>query len=124
MKSMKKMQTLKPQIDAINARYKGIGMRDPKKAEQNQEVMDFYKKHGVNPMGGCLPMLVQLPFFIAFYNVLSIAIEMRGAHWLWVTDLSQPEHFTIRALPVLMVAAQFVMQKMTPPPGRTPRKPR
>jgi YidC/Oxa1 family membrane protein insertase len=95
-------------------------MRDPKKAEQNQEVMDFYKKHGVNPMGGCLPMLVQLPFFIAFYNVLSIAIEMRGAHWLWVTDLSQPEHFTIRALPVLMVAAQFVMQKMTPTPGQDP----
>jgi YidC/Oxa1 family membrane protein insertase len=120
MKSMKKMQTLKPQIDAINAKYKGIGMRDPKKAEQNQEVMDFYKKHGVNPMGGCLPMLVQLPFFIAFYNVLSIAIEMRGAHWLWVTDLSQPEHFTIRALPVLMVAAQFAMQKMTPTPGQDP----
>jgi YidC/Oxa1 family membrane protein insertase len=71
-------------------------------------------------MGGCLPMLVQLPFFIAFYNVLSIAIEMRGAHWLWVTDLSQPEHFTIRALPVLMVAAQFVMQKMTPTPGQDP----
>jgi YidC/Oxa1 family membrane protein insertase len=120
MKSMKKMQALKPQIDAINARYKGIGMRDPKKAEQNQEVMALYKKHGVNPMGGCLPMVVQLPFFIAFYNVLGIAIEMRGASWLWVTDLSQPEHLPIRILPVLMIAAQFVMQKMTPTPGQDP----
>ncbi|MGO9095078.1 MAG: membrane protein insertase YidC [Bryobacteraceae bacterium] len=120
MKSMKKMQALKPQIDAINAKYKGIGMRDPKKAEQNQEVMDFYKKHGVNPMGGCLPMLVQFPFFIAFYNVLSIAIEMRGAHWLWVTDLSQPEHLPIHVLPVLMIVAQYAMQKMTPTPGQDP----
>lgn len=120
MKSMKKMQSLKPQLDAINAKYKGIGMRDPKKAEQNQEVMELYKKNGVNPMGGCLPMLVQLPFFIAFYNVLGIAIEMRGASWLWVTDLSQPEHLPIHILPVLMIIAQFVMQKMTPTPGQDP----
>jgi YidC/Oxa1 family membrane protein insertase len=120
MKSMKKMQALKPQIDAINAKYKGVGIRDERKADQNKEVMDFYKKHGVNPMSGCLPMLVQLPFFIAFYNVLSIAIQMRGAHWLWVTDLSQPEHWAIHPLPVLMVGAQFVMQKMTPTPGQDP----
>ena len=120
MKSMKKMQGLKPQIDAINAKYKGIGMRDPKKAEQNQEVMELYKKHGVNPMGGCLPMLIQLPFFIGFYNVLTVAIEMRGANWLWVTDLSQPEHLPIHILPVLMIVAQFVMQKMTPTPGQDP----
>ena len=120
MKSMKKMQALKPQLDAINARYKNVGMRDPKKAEQNQEVMELYKKHGVNPMGGCLPMLVQLPFFIAFYSVLGIAIEMRGASWLWVTDLSQPEHLPIHILPILMIVAQFVSQKMTPTPGQDP----
>ncbi len=58
MKSMRKMQALKPQIDAINAKYKNIGLRDPKKADQNQEVMDLYKKYGVNPMGGCVPMLI------------------------------------------------------------------
>ena len=73
MKSMRKMQALKPQIDAINAKYKNIGLRDPRKAEQNQEVMDLYKKHGVNPMGGCLPMLLQIPFFFAFYKVFTVS---------------------------------------------------
>src|ERR1017187_1581526 len=66
MKSMKKMQALQPQIADINKKYKDVGLRDPKKADQNQEVMALYKKHGVNPMGGCVPMLLQIPFFIAF----------------------------------------------------------
>jgi YidC/Oxa1 family membrane protein insertase len=114
MKSMRKMQALKPQIDAINAKYKNISLRDPKKADQNQEVMDLYKKYGVNPMGGCVPMLIQIPFFFAFYAVLKVSVEMRGAHWLWVTDLSAPEHLPIKILPVVMIASQFVMQKMTP----------
>ena len=60
------MQALQPQIAAINAKYKNLPLRDPKQAEKNQEVMDLYKKHGVNPLGGCLPMVLQLPFFIAF----------------------------------------------------------
>jgi YidC/Oxa1 family membrane protein insertase len=114
MKSMRKMQALKPQIDAINAKYKSVGIRDPKKADQNQEVMDLYKKYGVNPMGGCVPMLLQIPFFFAFYKVFTVSVEMRGAPWLWVTDLSQPEHLPIKILPVIMIASQFVMQKMTP----------
>jgi len=114
MKSMKKMQALQPQIAAINDKYKNVGLRDPKKAEQNQEVMDLYKKHGVNPMGGCVPMLLQIPFFIAFYKVFSVSVEMRGASWLWVTDLSQPETLAIHLLPIIMVVSQFVMQKMTP----------
>jgi YidC/Oxa1 family membrane protein insertase len=114
LKSMKKMQLLQPQIAAINERYKGISIRDPRKAEQNQEVMELYKKNGVNPLGGCIPMLLQIPFFFAFYKVLSVAIELRGAHWLWVTDLSQPEHLAIRVLPVAMIISQFIMQKMTP----------
>jgi YidC/Oxa1 family membrane protein insertase len=114
LKSMKKMQLLQPQIAEINARYKGIGMRDPRKSEQNQEVMELYKKNSVNPMGGCMPMLLPIPFFIAFYTVLTVAIEMRGAHWLWVTDLSQPEHIPIRILPLAMIVSQFIMQKMTP----------
>jgi YidC/Oxa1 family membrane protein insertase len=114
MKSMKKMQALKPQIDAINAKYKNISLRDPKKADQNQEVMALYKKYGVNPMGGCFPMLIQLPFFIAFYKVFMVSVEMRGASWLWVTDLSQPETLPIHILPIIMIGSQFLMQKMTP----------
>lgn len=114
MKSMKRMQALQPEVQAIQAKYKGLSLRDPKKAQQNQEMMELYKKHGVNPMGGCLPMLLQIPFFFAFYKVLVVAIEMRGASWLWVTDLSQPEHLPIRILPIAMVISQFIMQKMTP----------
>jgi YidC/Oxa1 family membrane protein insertase len=114
MKSMRKMQALKPQIDVINAKYKNVGIRDPKKGEQNEEVMALYKKHGVNPMGGCLPMLLQMPFFFAFYKVFTVSVEMRGAPWLWVTDLSQPEHWEIKILPLVMIASQFIMQKMTP----------
>jgi YidC/Oxa1 family membrane protein insertase len=120
MKSMRKMQALKPQIDAINAKFKNIGLRDPKKGEQNEEVMGLYKKHGVNPMGGCLPMLLQMPFFFAFYKVFTVSVEMRGAPWLWVTDLSQPEHWEIKILPLVMIASQFVMQKMTPQAGGDP----
>ncbi len=120
MKSSKKMQALQPQIKAINDKYKGISMKDPRKTEQNQEVMDLYKKNGVNPVGGCLPMLLQLPFLWAFYKVLGVAIEMRGSHWLWVTDLSQPESLAIHLLPLLLVATQFLMQRMTPQPGVDP----
>jgi len=114
MKSMRKMQALKPQVDAINAKYKNIKMTDPKKGEQNQEVMDLYKKFGVNPMGGCVPMLLQIPFFFAFYKVFTVSVEMRGANWLWIHDLSQPETFAIKFLPIIMIASQFMMQSMTP----------
>jgi YidC/Oxa1 family membrane protein insertase len=120
MKSSKKMQALQPQIKAINDKYKGISMKDPRKTEQNQEVMDLYKKNGVNPVGGCLPMILQLPFLWAFYKVLGVAIEMRGSHWLWVTDLSQPESLAIHILPILLVITQFAMQRMTPQPGVDP----
>ena len=120
MKSSKKMQSLQPQIAAINAKYKGLSLRDPKKAEQNQEVMELYKKHGVNPVGGCLPMLLQIPFLYAFYKVLAVTIEMRGASWLWVPDLTQPETLAIHVLPVLLVVTQFLTQKMTPSPGMDP----
>ena len=114
MKSMRKMQALKPQVDAINDKYRGLKITDPKKGQQQQEVMDLYKKYGVNPMGGCFPMLIQIPFFFAFYRVFTISVEMRGASWLWVSDLSQPEHLAIRVLPLIMIATQFYMQKMTP----------
>jgi YidC/Oxa1 family membrane protein insertase len=120
MKSAKKMQRLQPQIKAINDKYKGISLRDPRKTDQNQEIMDLYKREGVNPMGGCFPMLIQLPFLYAFWKVLSVSVSMRGAHWLWVTDLSQAETLPIHLLPILMVVTQFLTQKMTPQPGTDP----
>jgi YidC/Oxa1 family membrane protein insertase len=120
LKSQRRMQRLQPQIAAINAKYKGLSLRDPKKAQQNQEVMDLYKKEGVNPMGGCLPMAVQIPILYAFYRVLSVTIELRGAHWLWVTDLSQPEQLAIRLLPIILIVTQFIVQNMTPTPGMDP----
>jgi YidC/Oxa1 family membrane protein insertase len=114
LRSSRKMQALAPQIKAINDKYKNISLRDPRKAEQNQEVMELYKKNGVNPVGGCLPMLPQIPILFAFYKVLAVTIEMRGAHWLWVNDLSQPEQLAIRILPIVLVITQFLVQKMTP----------
>jgi len=117
------MQALQPEIQRINAKYKNISIRDPRKTEQNQEMMDLYKRHGVNPLGGCLPMALQIPFFIAYYTVLTVAIELRGAPWLWVQDLSRPETLPIRALPVLLVVTQFVTQRMTPAsPGVDPNQ--
>jgi YidC/Oxa1 family membrane protein insertase len=122
LKSARKMQKLQPQIQAINAKYKNIGMRDPKKAEQNQEVMALYKREGVNPVGGCLPLLVQLPFFYAFYRVLAIAIELRHAPWLWVPDLSSAETLSIHILPLILIGTQFFSQKLTPSAGVDPNQ--
>jgi YidC/Oxa1 family membrane protein insertase len=120
MKSSKKMQSIQPQIAAINAKYKGLSLNDPKKADQNAEIMALYKVNGVNPAGGCLPMVLQLPFFFAFYAVLGVAIQLRGAHWLWVTDLSQQESLAIHVLPLILIATQFLTQRMTPSPGMDP----
>jgi YidC/Oxa1 family membrane protein insertase len=117
MKSSKKMQAIQPLIKEMNERYKGLSIKDPRQAEKNQEMMDLYKKHGINPLGGCLPMLIQLPFLVAFYKVLGVTIELRGASWLWVHDLSQPETLAIRLLPLILMATQFLQQKMTPQPG-------
>jgi len=124
LKSMKKMQALQPQVQAINDKYKGISMRDPRKQQQNEEMMALYKKHGANPMGGCLPMAIQIPFFIAFYKVLSVSIELRHASWLWVPDLASPEHLPIHVLPIAMIATQFIQQKMTPTTTADPNQQR
>jgi len=125
LKSAKKMQAIAPEVQKINDKYKGMSMRDPRKADQNQEMMDLYKRHGVNPLGGCVPMLVQLPFFFAFYTALQVTIDLRGADWLWVKDLSRPETIAIRILPIVMIATQFLMQKMTPAsPGMDPAQQR
>jgi YidC/Oxa1 family membrane protein insertase len=120
MKSMKKMQALQPQIQVINEKYKNIPMRDPRQQQKNQETMDLYKKHGANPVGGCLPLLIQMPFLFAFYKVLAVSIEMRSASWYWVHDLSQPETLAIRILPIILIVTGFIMQKMTPTAGGDP----
>lgn len=124
MKSMQKTSLIQPEIQRINEKYKGISMTDPKAAQKNEELMALYKKHGVNPAGGCLPLFLQMPFLIGFYSVLSVAIEMRQAQWLWVSDLSQPETLPIRLLPVAMVVTQFLLQKMTPSAGMDPQQQR
>ncbi len=117
LKSMRKMQLLQPEMAKITEKYKGISMSDPRAAQKQQETMDLYKKHGVNPMGGCLPLLIQMPFLYAFYKVLAVTIEMRHANWLWIGDLSQPEHFALRMLPLIMVGTSFLLQRMTPVPA-------
>jgi len=115
MESMKKMQLLKPEIDRITAKYK----EDP--ARRNQAMMDLYKKNKVNPVGGCLPVLIQMPVFIALYNVLNTSIELRKAPFaLWIQDLSAPDKvasiagFPINVLPLVMAATMFWQQKLTP----------
>ena len=117
LKSMRKMQVLQPEMNKITEKYKGIGMSDPRAAGKQQEMMALYKTHGVNPMGGCLPLLVQMPFLWAFYKVLSVTIEMRHAEWLWIGDLSKPESFTLHMLPLIMVVTSFMLQRMTPVPA-------
>lgn len=117
--SAQKMQKLQPQMKAIQDRYKKLKPTDPKRQQMNAEVMALYKEHGVNPLGGCLPLLLQMPFFIAFYNLLSVAIELRHAPFvLWIKDLSAADHTYI--LPILMTVSMVVMQKMTPTPTADP----
>ncbi len=107
MQSMKKMQAIQPQMKAIQEKFR----KDPQK--QQQELGLLYKKNGVNPMGGCLPMLIQFPVFIALYQVLMNLIEMRGASFLWVDDLSQPNVIMV----LIMGVSMIVQQKMTPVAG-------
>lgn len=122
LKSSQKMSAIQPQLQAINDRYKGIPMTDPRNEQKNKEIMELYSKNGVNPAGGCLPLLLQFPFFIGFYKVLNSAMELRLAPWLWVDDLSQPEKLAIRLLPVLMIITQVWMMKMTPTTGMDPKQ--
>jgi len=113
MKSALKMQKLAPQIKAIQEKYKKLKFNDPRKKEQNQEVMGLYRQHGINPIGGCFPMLLQIPFLYAFYKVLAISIEMRHAPWFgWIKDLSAKDPYYV--LPIVMTLTMFVLQKMTP----------
>ena len=118
MKSSLKMMRIQPKVEAIKKRYAHLKMNDPKKAEMNTEMMALYKTEGVNMYGGCLPMLVQMPLFFAYYEVLENAIELRQAHWLWLPDLSAPDPTYI--LPILIILTMFVTQLITPTPGMDP----
>jgi YidC/Oxa1 family membrane protein insertase len=118
MKSMLKMQRVAPQIKAIQEKYKKYGLRDPRKAEMNVEVSALYKKEGVNPAGGCLPLLIQMPFLFSYYRMLGVAIDLRHANWLWIHDLSAPDPWHI--LPIAIVITMFFMQRLTPQAGMDP----
>jgi YidC/Oxa1 family membrane protein insertase len=118
MKSALKMQKIQPQIKAINEKYKRYGITDPRRAQMQQEMSALYKREGVNPLGGCLPLLLQMPFLFAFYSMLGNAIELRQANWLWVHDLAQPDPLHI--LPIAIAITMFVTQKSSPQAGMDP----
>jgi YidC/Oxa1 family membrane protein insertase len=114
--SMRKMQEIQPQMKAIQERYKKYKVTDPERQKMNTEVMELYKAKGVNPASGCVPMLLTLPFLIAFYSMLQMAIEIRGANFMgWITNLSAPDPYFI--LPIAMGAVQFWQTKLQPAGG-------
>jgi len=118
--SMKRMQALQPQMQALKEKYKD----NPQRIQQ--ETMALYKEHKVNPMGGCLPMFIQIPVFIALFSVLRSAIELRFSGFLWIRDLSEPENLfagmvpaigSLNILPILMAATMMWQQRLTPTAG-------
>jgi YidC/Oxa1 family membrane protein insertase len=122
MKSALKMQKLQPQMKAIQERYKKYPLRDPRRADMNAEISELYKKEGANPAGGCLPLVIQMPFLFAFYSMLGVALELRQAPFMWLHDLSSPDKLFI--LPVLIVISTLFVQKMTPNAGMDPAQQR
>jgi YidC/Oxa1 family membrane protein insertase len=111
--SMRKMQELQPQVKAIQERYAKYKATDPERQKMNQEMMALYREKGVNPASGCLPMLLTMPVLFAFYSLLSVAIEMRGAPFaLWIQDLSRHDPYYVT--PLIMGATMIVQQRMTP----------
>ena len=122
-RSMKRMAALQPQMNQLREKYKD----DPKK--MNSRLMEFMKENKVSPMGGCLPMLLQIPVFFGFYRMLQSAIELRGAQFLWAADLSSPDtvwylpglHFPVNPLPLIMGVTMLWQSHLTPPsPGVDP----
>lgn len=118
MKSSLKMQRIKPQMDAIKAKYGKFKATDPRKQDMQKEMFALQKAEGVNMFGGCLPMLVSYPLLYGFYRVLENVIELRQAHWLWLHDLSAPDPLYI--LPIFVIVSMFLMQYITPSPGMDP----
>lgn len=115
-RSMKRMQALAPEMAALKEKYKD----DQQKFAQKQ--MELWKKHGVNPMSGCWPMLIQMPVFMGFFTMIRSAIELRGAHFLWIADLSKPDtlfmipglNFPFNLMPLLMGGAMLWQSHLTP----------
>jgi len=119
-KTTLKMQRVAPEIKTIQEKYKKYSMRDPRKAEMNKEVMAIYQREGINPVGGCFQMFLQMPVWFGLNTALRFAIEMRHAPWLWVTDLSSKDPYYI--LPVLMGASMYLVSKMTPMTATDPQQ--
>jgi YidC/Oxa1 family membrane protein insertase len=115
--SMKKMSKLQPKMETIRAKWSTKLKTDPQaRAKMNEETMALYKQEGVNPAGGCLPLVLQMPILIAFYNLLAHSIELRHAPFmLWITDLSAKDPYYVT--PILMTATMWLQQQMTPPQG-------
>jgi len=115
-RNAQKMKNAQPQIDAVNARYKAKGSgglnMDP---EHSREIAEVYRAHRTSPMAGCIPGLAPFAVLAAFYSVLTGITQMHGAHWLWIADLSRPEQLPVRILPVLMIATQLWIGRLTPP---------
>ena len=114
--SMRRMQALQPEVKAIQDRYAKLKMADPARQKMNVELMNLYRERGVNPASGCVPMLLTMPVLFAFYAMLSVAIELRGAPFVgWIRDLSTYDPWFIT--PIVMGITQFVQTKMSPATG-------
>ena len=130
LRAAQEMQKVQPVIKGIQDKYKQYKINDPRKQKMNEEIMKVYSEHGINPLGSCLPMLLQLPVLYAFYAVLNVAIELRHAPWiLWVTDLSAPDRLVvfglhIPVLVILMTIASYFSTKLTPQPSVDPSQQR
>lgn len=120
MVSMKGMQVVQPKVKEIQERYKKYKKTDPRRAQMNQEVMAIYKEHGVNPLGGCLPLILQMPILFAFYSLLASSIELRQAPFMgWIQDLSAKDPYYV--LPIVMGITMLISTKMAPmTPGADP----
>jgi len=118
MKYMFRVQKLQPQLKVLQEKYKKYNMRDPRKQEVQKEMWALQQKEGVNPVTGCLPMLIQMPFLFAYYRMLGVAIDLRHASWLWIHDLSAPDPWHV--LPIAIILTMFIMQRMTPQGGMDP----
>jgi YidC/Oxa1 family membrane protein insertase len=112
-KSMAKMQELQPKIKALRAKYKKAKSDITQRRKMNEEMMKLYKEHGINPAGGCLPLLIQIPIFWGFFRMLAVSIEFRHSPFVfWINDLSVKDPYYVT--PILMGITQFISQKMTP----------
>ena len=123
LKSAQKMQRVAPEIRQIQYRYKKYSMRDPRKAKMQEEIMAVYSREGINPLGGCLPQVIQLPIWYGLYRMLTYTIELRHAPWiLWIHDLSARDQYLI--LPIVMAITMYIATKMTPMPASDPSQQR